>query len=53
MILANELTAILDKKSGQDVVNIMQKLAKEQGRIMLSITHIHCKKSNKKPAGAG
>ena len=39
MVLADEPTAALDKKSGRDVVNIMQKLAKEQGCTVLLITH--------------
>ena len=39
LVLADEPTAALDKKSGRDVVNIMQKLAKEQGCTVLLITH--------------
>ena len=31
--------AALDKKSGRDVVEIMQKLAKEQGCAILLVTH--------------
>ncbi|AUB35410.1 ABC.CD.A, putative ABC transport system ATP-binding protein [Nostoc flagelliforme CCNUN1] len=32
-------TAALDKKSGRDVVELMQKLAKEQGCTILLVTH--------------
>lgn len=39
LVLADEPTAALDKKSGRDVVNIMQTLAKEQGCTVLLITH--------------
>jgi putative ABC transport system ATP-binding protein len=39
MILADEPTAALDKKSGRDVVEIMEKLAKEQGCTILLVTH--------------
>ncbi|NEO34172.1 MAG: ATP-binding cassette domain-containing protein [Symploca sp. SIO3C6] len=39
LILADEPTAALDKKSGRDVVTLMQKLAKEQGRTILMVTH--------------
>jgi putative ABC transport system ATP-binding protein len=39
LILADEPTAALDKKSGRDVVEIMQKLAKEQGCAILLVTH--------------
>ncbi len=39
MVLADEPTASLDSKSGHDVVNIMQKLAKEQGCTILIVTH--------------
>jgi putative ABC transport system ATP-binding protein len=31
IVLADEPTAARDKKSGRDVVELMQKLAKEQG----------------------
>jgi putative ABC transport system ATP-binding protein len=34
IVLADEPTAALDKKSGRDVVEMMQKLAKEQGCTM-------------------
>ena len=39
LILADEPTAALDKQSGRDVVEIMQKLAKEQGSTILLVTH--------------
>jgi putative ABC transport system ATP-binding protein len=39
IVLADEPTAALDKQSGRDVVNIMQKLAKEQGCTILMVTH--------------
>ncbi|MFN6534814.1 MAG: DevA family ABC transporter ATP-binding protein [Nostoc sp. EkiNYC01] len=39
IVLADEPTAALDKKSGRDVVEIMQKLAKEQGCTILLVTH--------------
>ncbi|MEE3717967.1 DevA family ABC transporter ATP-binding protein [Tumidithrix elongata RA019] len=39
IVLADEPTAALDKKSGRDVVEIMQKLAKEQGCAILLVTH--------------
>ncbi|MBD2041284.1 DevA family ABC transporter ATP-binding protein [Microcoleus sp. FACHB-672] len=39
LILADEPTAALDSKSGRDVVEIMQKLAKEQGSTILLVTH--------------
>jgi putative ABC transport system ATP-binding protein len=39
IVLADEPTAALDKKSGRDVVEIMQKLAKEQGCTILMVTH--------------
>lgn len=39
IILADEPTAALDKKSGRDVVEIMQKLAKEQNCTILLVTH--------------
>ncbi len=34
-----EPTAALDSKSGRDVVNLMQKLAREQGSTILMVTH--------------
>jgi putative ABC transport system ATP-binding protein len=39
IVLADEPTAALDSKSGRDVVEIMQKLAKEQGATILIVTH--------------
>ena len=39
LVLADEPTAALDRQSGRDVVNLMQKLAKEQGSTILMVTH--------------
>ena len=39
LVLADEPTAALDKKSGRDVVELMQHLAKEQGCTILLVTH--------------
>ena len=39
MLLADEPTASLDKKSGRDVVDYMKKLAKEQETTILLVTH--------------
>lgn len=39
LILADEPTAALDKKSGRDVVTLMQKFAKEEGLTILMVTH--------------
>lgn len=39
IVLADEPTAALDKKSGRDVVEIMQRLAREQGCTILLVTH--------------
>lgn len=39
LILADEPTAALDSKSGRDVVEIMQHLAKQQGSTILLVTH--------------
>jgi len=39
MILADEPTAALDSKSGHDVVELMQALAREQGSTILIVTH--------------
>ena len=39
LILADEPTAALDKKSGRDVVNLMQKMAQESGITILMVTH--------------
>jgi putative ABC transport system ATP-binding protein len=39
LILADEPTAALDKKSGRDVVEIMRSLAKEKGSAVVLVTH--------------
>ena len=39
LVLADEPTASLDSKTGRDVVNIIQKLAKEEGCSVLLVTH--------------
>jgi putative ABC transport system ATP-binding protein len=39
LVLADEPTAALDRKSGRDVVNLMQELAKQQGCAILMVTH--------------
>ncbi|MGF1540489.1 MAG: DevA family ABC transporter ATP-binding protein [Pleurocapsa sp.] len=39
LVLADEPTAALDSKSGRDVVEIMQQLAKEQNCTILLVTH--------------
>ncbi|HIK26358.1 MAG TPA: DevA family ABC transporter ATP-binding protein [Thermosynechococcus sp. M46_R2017_013] len=39
IVLADEPTAALDKKSGRDVVEIMRALAREQGCTILIVTH--------------
>ena len=39
IVLADEPTAALDSKSGRDVVEIMQRLAQEQGCTILLVTH--------------
>ena len=39
LILADEPTASLDKHSGREVVELMQRLAKEQGCAVLLVTH--------------
>ena len=41
IVLADEPTAALDKKSGRDVVEIMQRLAQQQGCTILIVTHDH------------
>ena len=41
LILADEPTAALDSKTGRDVVNLMQHLAKEQQSTVLLVTHDH------------
>jgi putative ABC transport system ATP-binding protein len=39
IVLADEPTAALDSQSGRDVVNLMHKLAQEQGCTILMVTH--------------
>ncbi|PSF37270.1 ABC transporter [Aphanothece hegewaldii CCALA 016] len=39
IVLADEPTAALDKQSGRDVVEVMQRLAKEQDCTILLVTH--------------
>jgi putative ABC transport system ATP-binding protein len=39
LVLADEPTAALDSKSGRDVVELMQQLAKEQACTILMVTH--------------
>lgn len=39
IVLADEPTAALDKKTGRDVVDLMQRLAKEQHCTILLVTH--------------
>lgn len=39
IVLADEPTAALDSKSGRDVVNLMQKLARERDCTILMVTH--------------
>ena len=39
LVLADEPTAALDSKSGRDIVELMQQLAKEQGCTILMVTH--------------
>ncbi len=39
LVLADEPTAALDSKSGRDVVEIMQRLARELGSTILIVTH--------------
>lgn len=39
IVLADEPTAALDKKTGRDVVEMMQRLAKQQGCTILLVTH--------------
>lgn len=41
LVLADEPTAALDRKSGRDVVNLIQQLVKEQGCAVLMVTHDH------------
>lgn len=39
VVLADEPTAALDRQSGRDVVEIMQRLARQQGSAVLLVTH--------------
>jgi putative ABC transport system ATP-binding protein len=39
VVLADEPTSALDKQSGRDVVEIMQRLAKQRGSAILLVTH--------------
>jgi putative ABC transport system ATP-binding protein len=39
LVLADEPTASLDSKSGRDVVNVIQRLAREEGCSVLLVTH--------------
>lgn len=39
IVLADEPTAALDKRSGRDIVELMQQLAKQQGCAILIVTH--------------
>lgn len=39
LLLADEPTAALDSKTGRDVINLMQRLAKTQGFAILMVTH--------------
>lgn len=39
LILADEPTASLDSKTGRDVIELMQRLAREQGSAILMVTH--------------
>ncbi len=39
LVLADEPTAALDSKTGRDVVDLMQQLAREQGCTILIVTH--------------
>ncbi|MEO1670348.1 MAG: DevA family ABC transporter ATP-binding protein [Cyanobacteria bacterium J06631_2] len=41
IVLADEPTAALDGKTGRDVVELMQQLAREQGCTILIVTHDH------------
>ena len=41
IVLADEPTAALDSKTGRDVVNLIQQLAKEQKGAILLVTHDH------------
>src|SRR5438034_9796181 len=39
LVMADEPTAALDEKSGRDVVNLLQQLAREEGTTSLIVTH--------------
>ncbi len=39
LILADEPTAALDSKTGRDIIELMQRLSKEQGSAILMVTH--------------
>ena len=39
LILADEPTAALDSKTGRDIIDLIQRLAKEQGVAVLMVTH--------------
>ncbi|MEO1179639.1 MAG: ATP-binding cassette domain-containing protein, partial [Cyanobacteria bacterium J06636_28] len=39
LVLADEPTSSLDSQAGRDVVNIMQRLAREDGCTVLLVTH--------------
>ena len=39
LVLADEPTAALDSKSGRDVVNLLQRLAREKGTAIIMVTH--------------
>jgi putative ABC transport system ATP-binding protein len=41
LVLADEPTAALDSQTGRDVVNLLYRLAKEQGCTILLVTHDH------------
>lgn len=41
LVLADEPTAALDSRSGRDVVNLMQQLARDQHSTILPVTHDH------------
>jgi putative ABC transport system ATP-binding protein len=42
IVLADEQTTALDKKSGREVMELMQRLAKEQRCTILIVTHDNC-----------
>ena len=41
IVLADEPTAALDKQSGREVVDLLQRLAKQQACSILLVTHDH------------